>query len=174
MIKSICLALAVSFAVLLLSGSSAVGQVGAIRVGNGLSRWDRPVNLPARAHPINRVLPWYGSGFYYGTWPTWPNYGPGRWDDPYWDGQRRDININVNPPQQTQPAPAPRRTRTPVKPRVIEWNAATGRAEDVNVGRWDEQHAPATAPSQTGASTTDPTSGTSGLSRWDSSSAAPK
>ncbi len=155
-------------AAMLLSVNAADGQIGAIRVGNGLSRWDRPVHLPASParHPINRVVPWYGPGFYQGTWPTWPSYGPGRWDDPYWDGQRRDINVNINPPPERPAPPAPRR---PSQPRVIQWNAATGRAEEVNVRRWDQQGASSAQPSTGKVPITTGPNGTSGLGRWDSS-----
>ena len=69
-------------------GQMAHGQMAHGQMGGGLSRWDRPVQLPVRPHPINYVLPWYSPGLYYGTTHTWPRYDRwGRWDESDWDGR---------------------------------------------------------------------------------------
>jgi len=114
----------------------------------GVGRWDGGVatTLPAPAlrpiRPINRWpsrFPWYRP-VYPLVMPIGPAYyyPPTVWDSPWgWDGQYRDPSAYVQPPPQQSATQEPAKPKPPPRPVVKQWNPTTGRAEAVNVGRWE-------------------------------------
>ena len=141
------------------SAGEVIGGAG------GLSHWGpRTTPLPIHPirplHPIHPIYPWnpwYGNRIVIApTYPV-PNYyyPPTRWDNGQWDGQTRNV----------QPQPASKSPKPPERPRVMEWNDATGRAEVYDLDRWDKGEP--TKPSPTPTTPPVPDEGTEDLRRWD-------
>ena len=135
--------------------------------GHTLTDWNSPAFPIAPARPIAPALPvtpvrpgwnpWYQPNVI--VLPTYNGFyaPPTRWDAARWDEQQREM-----PEPPPKPAPKPRQG-----PQVMQWNAATGRAEPVQVERWDAPKTESEQPAQTPVPPPSQSDDAASLNRWD-------